>query len=277
MAYCEPSQLTESFDRDGFVNGGMVLSDAELCELRSEVERFADVQFRDQEQTGPLPWFQELGHDAHTRHYRMIGVWRISDAFRRLINNQRVLTIAAALIGAKTLQPWVDTVQYKPPRHGGPCNWHQDAAYHRNIEPAERLLSVWIALDDADEESGCMWMVPGSHKWGNKEHYLPKFKQLRDRHELARVQPDDDLDPSQWRNATPCAVQAGEVHFHHAYTWHSSPTNRSARVRRGYTIFYTPDGIRVTRPEGDSRIRASAGTLLSEVESPEFPILFRTT
>lgn len=270
MNSCDFGDLASAFARDGFVNGGTVLSDAELDDIRAEVERFADVQLRSKKSAGPVPCFQELGHDPDTRHFRMVGAWRISAVFRRLIENERILNCVAAISGAKSLQPWVDTVQYKPARFGGPVNWHQDGAYHYGIEPAGRLVTAWIAFDDADEESGCMWMVPGSHRWGNKELHLQKYAHLRERADLALIQPPEDLDPSQWRGAMPCPVRAGEVHFHHAFTWHSSPMNRSDRMRRGYTIFYMPEGIRIARMTG-----MSPGKNLSDVPSREFPILFR--
>ncbi len=270
MSTRDLGELAEAFSRDGFVNGGMVLSDAELHEVRAEVERFADIQLRGKKPAGPAPCFQELGHDPDTRHFRMVGAWRVSAVIRGLIQNENVLKRVAAVSGARTLQPWADTIQYKPAHFGGPVNWHQDGAYHSGIEPAGRLVTAWIAIDDADEESGCMWMVPGSHRWGNKDLHLQKFRHLRERNDLARIRPSEDVDPTQWREAIPCPVRAGEVHFHHAFTWHSSPINRSERLRRGYTVFYMPDGIRIARMTG-----MSPGKVLSDVAWREFPILFR--
>ena len=37
-----------------------------------------------------------------------------------------------------------------------------------SIEAAS--IGTWLALDDADEENGCMWVIPGSHRAGAVEH-----------------------------------------------------------------------------------------------------------
>ena len=83
------------------------------------------------------------------------------------------------LVGGKhhrDIQIWHDQIQYKPPHHGGINNWHQDAPYWPVLKP-ETPVTAWIALDDVDESNGCMWMVPGSHKWGNNIEMLQKNPQ----------------------------------------------------------------------------------------------------
>ena len=46
--------------------------------------------------------------------------------------------------------------------------WHQDEFF---IPTRDRsLTAVWIALDDATVENGCLWVLPGSHR---PRHYLP--------------------------------------------------------------------------------------------------------
>jgi ectoine hydroxylase-related dioxygenase (phytanoyl-CoA dioxygenase family) len=239
-------RLVATFERDGFVNGGIVVGPEELELLRADVERFADVHIRQQPATGPVPEFRELGHDAETRHYKMDNLWRFSAAFRALAENPRLVARAAAVARSRTLRIWADGIHYKPPLHGGPVTWHQDGIYHFSYMArgnVDRILSAWIALDDADEESGCMWMVPGSHRWGHREDYLRTFIHLKDRTELGTIQPHPEVDPGEWRSPIPCPVKAGEVHFHHTFTWHASPINRSPRLRRGHTIFYMADGV----------------------------------
>ena len=67
------------------------------------------------------------------------------------------------MTGADDLMVWHDQIQYKPPGYGGVTSWHQDAPLWPIIRPMTPV-SAWIALDDAEEENGCMWMVPGSHR-----------------------------------------------------------------------------------------------------------------
>jgi len=51
----------------------------------------------------------------------------------------------------------------KPAPYGGETPWHQDEAYW-NPEVVPHSLSVWLPLDRATVESGCMQFIPGSHK-----------------------------------------------------------------------------------------------------------------
>lgn len=53
---------------------------------------------------------------------------------------------------------------------------HQDASY-LHTEP-QSLYGFWIALDDATEENGCLWFIPGSHK---EEEVLFRFVRNSDK------------------------------------------------------------------------------------------------
>mmetsp|Transcript_62444 Transcript_62444/g.123425 ORF Transcript_62444/g.123425 Transcript_62444/m.123425 type:complete len:322 (-) Transcript_62444:100-1065(-) len=82
--------------------------------------------------------------------------------------HSRALALAQALLGPDMVFDF-DMLIYKGPGQDNPFPWHQDAGYWksgmRGIEfPDTRSTSIWVALDDADEQNGCMWMVPGSHK-----------------------------------------------------------------------------------------------------------------
>jgi phytanoyl-CoA hydroxylase len=268
-------EIAADFARDGFVNAAGVLSAAELEDCRRDVERFADEHIR--QQPAPdrraLPSFSELGHDADTRHFRMAAIQLVSEPFARLVRNPAIARIAAELMQAQSVQLWADSIQYKPPVEGGPVNWHQDGPRHRGVTPADRLVTAWVSLDDADEKSGCMWMAPGSHMWGDRMKHLSRFKGLRELRDLAAIDPPADV-AHDWRGAAPCATKAGDVHFHHAYTWHASPINRSAKLRRGYTVFYMPDGIRVQHATSAHAPALPDGALMSDHNSAKHPIVF---
>jgi phytanoyl-CoA hydroxylase len=52
------------------------------------------------------------------------------------------------------------TTAAKPPERGKAFPWHQDAGYG---EGPKDYVIFWAALDDVDEENGCLWAIPGSH------------------------------------------------------------------------------------------------------------------
>jgi ectoine hydroxylase-related dioxygenase (phytanoyl-CoA dioxygenase family) len=90
-------------------------------------------------------------------------------------------------------------------------------------------VTAWIALDDVDEENGCMSMVAGSYKWGPNIDFLHTLKAWD------AMPAAFDGHPIEVRT---CPAPRGHVHFHHALTWHGSPANRSARPRRAIALHY---------------------------------------
>jgi phytanoyl-CoA hydroxylase len=278
-------EMRRGFDEDGFVNAGPVLDAAEIDLLRSELERFIDWAFRGRPLTAAIPATEhharelllcrDLSNDAALNLFQIGRLWEISAVFSKLVHNPTIAEMAAVLTQSDTIQVWIDTVQYKPPGRGAPFHWHQDAAYHTSIVPSERLIGAWVALDDADEETGCMWMVPGSHRWGLREEHLMSLRPAEELSELVPVCPPPGAPETQkaWRGAVPCRVKAGEVHFHHAFMWHGSRPNRGPRPRRAYSIFYMPAGIRASEVL-DARIPVPPGALMTEA-APTFPIVYR--
>jgi len=268
-------ELEERFTRDGFVNGGAVLSSEALEQLRRDLERFVDAFFRGRDDgVGRVTYANDLSRVEGLNHYQLCGLWKHSESFRRLIENPAILSIAARLAQSPLLQLWSDTVQYKPAERGAHFAWHQDAPYHQSIEPPQLLLAAWVAFDDAEVDSGCMWMVPGSHRWGIQEPHIWGFRDAAPLEEFRRIAPPADAPhiAEAWREPVPCPVKAGEVHFHHALTWHGSPTNQSRRARRGYTMHYMPAGVRLACE--DNRAPMPIGTPMVEA-GPEFPIVYR--
>lgn len=251
------SQVTQ-FQRDGFLNGGCVLSESELAELTRELDRvlaigpdgFADDQpkpvlFRDL----TAGRHDKAGAAAATRPvWQIVNIWETSPAFRRLLHHPAIVEAIVQLTGFEDLQVWHDQVQYKPASMGGATSWHQDAPAWPSIEPMTPV-SAWLPLDDADIENGCMWMVPGSHAWGNQVDYLgpihtvktlPAFSQIG---AGFRVPPESAVREVR---TVPCPVRRGWVHYHHSLTWHGSPENHSARPRRAIAIHYMSSAARYT-------------------------------
>lgn len=95
--------------------------------------------------------------------------------------------------------------------------WHQDEFY---IPTRDRSLTgVWIAIDDATIENGCLWIVPG-----RPGHMMRRVK--NDSGEYADV---DTIDVSQYgpEGPMPVEVQSGSVVFFNGYTLHSSQRNKT--------------------------------------------------
>ena len=220
------SQQIQQFNADGFLNGGQVLCDGEVETLRTEVMRVIDERER---KDIPQPvMVRNMSRDGDKAVWQIVNIWEASAPFRELMARKEITTGIAQLTGASELRIWHDQIQYKPPQTGGTTHWHQDAPLWPIIRPMTEV-TAWVALDDADETNGCMSMVRGSHKWGNKIEYL---NQLEDIQEMPTEYEGRPL------QVASCPVKKGEVHFHHALTWHGSHDNNSERPRRAIALHY---------------------------------------
>jgi phytanoyl-CoA hydroxylase len=238
------AEQLEQYHRSGFVNGGGVLDDATVETLQREVMRVIDD--RDNTAVTQPVLLRDLGTEPDFPVWQIVNIWQASPAFNELIHNQKILEMVAQLSGAKQLRVWHDQIQYKPKEKGGRLHWHQDSPLWDLLQPKTEQLSAWIALDDADVDNGCMFMVPGSQKWGDKMAQINEMS-------------DGIAIPETFEGHTAhiimCPVRKGHVHFHSGLTWHGSGVNHSARPRRAIAIhlmtektLYDERGTHVMKP-----------------------------
>jgi len=115
----------------------------------------------------------------------------------------------------------------KPPNQTTGGTHHQDASFNANDA---RCPIVWIAIENADVENGCMWFIPGSHKLGVRECTEGHFV----------------VEPEQYGEQVPIEVPAGHAIFMTDLIMHSSPANKSTdRYRPALTATYAPAEIKV--------------------------------
>ena len=117
-----------------------------------------------------------------------------------------------------------DMALLKPPHGGREKPWHQDMAYFR-WGPPEKIIGIWIALDPATAENGCMHVLPGTHREGPVPHYHLRDCQIADeRVEISR----DVIVP----------LAPGGVLFFSSLLHHGTPPNRSATRRWALQYHY---------------------------------------
>ncbi len=217
----------EQFKRSGFVNGGPVIDEMTVETLQSEVLRVIDD--RDNPAAPQPVSLSNLSDDIAHPIWQIVNIWEASPAFKALVTNQKIAEMAAQLSGAKELRIWHDQIQYKPKELGGRLHWHQDSPLWRTLQPKNAQITAWVALDDAEADNGCMYMVPGSHKWGNKQEQIEKLPEGSHLPESFEGHPV---------HFVMCPVKKGHVHFHHSLTWHGSGPNHSSRPRRAIAIHF---------------------------------------
>jgi phytanoyl-CoA hydroxylase len=250
------------YREDGFCLGDEVLSAPEVEELRSELLRVIE----DRGKAGPQPvHLANLSRDPSTEVWQIVNIWQASEPFEKLLTNPRIAAAAAALSDAAELRIWHDQIQYKPAATGGVNMWHQDSPYWPCLQPKTAQVTAWIALDDVDEENGCMWMVPGSQKWGVQIeflHTLKKFDEMPDAWEGRPVQ------------KRACPVKKGLIHFHHPLTWHGSNANRSGRPRRAIALHFMTGETRYEPERPHVMERFIESTPGNKVEGKVFPVVW---
>jgi len=248
------------FRTDGYLRGGKVLDDDVVEVLRSEVLRVID----EREGSGKQPVLCRNFGKPEAPVWQIVNIWEASASFFQLIHNPTIIEEMAQLTGAKTLRIWHDQIQYKPATTGGVNMWHQDAPLWPILAPMTEV-TAWVALDDVDEENGCMSMVPGSHLWGNHMDDLAKLTSF-------------DAMPSEYHGhkveVRTCPVRKGEVHYHHALTWHGSNSNNSVRPRRAIALHFMTDATCFVA-SGDHVMKPFVHVADGEVmEGDHFPLVY---
>ena len=136
-----------------------------------------------------------------------------------------------------------DDLLWKPPG-GSEVAYHQDGDYISNqFEPRENnSVTVWLALDDCDEETGVVEYVEGSHLWpddgGDGSATSADFHGSSDyQAALKRAAARAGIDESAIPTPTRVPVKAGDAIFHHQAVWHGSARNASThRPRRALGV-----------------------------------------
>jgi len=116
---------------------------------------------------------------------------------------------------------------FKSPGIGGEVICHQDATY-LYTEPVS-VLGYWFALQDADRDNACLWVLPGGHRLGLKTRFRRDgeggvtFETL-------------DPEPLPEDGFVPVEVARGSLVVLHGLLPHRSGPNRSGRPRHAYTL-----------------------------------------
>lgn len=155
-------------------------------------------------------------------------LWKFVDSDDRLSALAYAPDVLAVLARMMNDTPvlFQDMGLIKPPRIGREKPWHQDCAYF-NYPVHTTVVGVWIAIDAATEENGCLHIIPGSNQHGPIPHFKRRDWQICDADVAVPNSVTVPLDP-------------GGCLFWHGLTHHGSPTNRSPYRRRALQYHYRP-------------------------------------
>eukprot|EP00421_Protoceratium_reticulatum_P024769 CAMPEP_0168475998 /NCGR_PEP_ID=MMETSP0228-20121227/61659_1 /TAXON_ID=133427 /ORGANISM="Protoceratium reticulatum, Strain CCCM 535 (=CCMP 1889)" /LENGTH=343 /DNA_ID=CAMNT_0008492101 /DNA_START=23 /DNA_END=1052 /DNA_ORIENTATION=- len=226
----------EAFWRDGFLLRENVIDVQLAARLR---EHFGEL-FAGRFPTGIYPdeWHWREGISRPDKFREIVNAWKSSPLVASVALDPALGRLASGLLGwergARLAQ---EDVLWKPPGAGG-VGYHQDSAYiSENFEPrADNSVTVWIALDTADADTGVVEYAVGSHRWPAPKATATSSSFHGAGDELASVRAaaaaaGADLEIR--RLSVPC----GGAVFHHQDVWHGSGRNSTAdRPRRALGV-----------------------------------------
>jgi ectoine hydroxylase-related dioxygenase (phytanoyl-CoA dioxygenase family) len=141
---------------------------------------------------------------------------KLSPVIRKYLAHQGIINILTKIVSpnVKCMQSMLFV---KAPGKAGQA-WHQDEFYIPTRDKS--LVGVWIAIDDANIENGCLWIIPGTN---HPSYIMPRVPNSN--HEYADV---DTVDVYSYTGQMiPVEVKRGAVVFFHGYTLHSSESNKT--------------------------------------------------
>lgn len=220
----EPVKLTVSQNREYVEDGYAVVPDffpiAELRNIDADLDRLVD----EAEATGRAG----IGHTGPMRNKGwLLQLGLRSELTRRFVQDERVLDLISDIV-KPGIAIYSAKLTAKVPRSTDICHWHQDNAYYNAHSTSATRMSTWIPLVDSDEENGCLWVVPGSHKGGVREHGQYGGQCPRSMGPANMVA----------EGAVPCPVKAGSVLLFSSDLWHHSKGNATDRIRRAFIVSY---------------------------------------
>jgi ectoine hydroxylase-related dioxygenase (phytanoyl-CoA dioxygenase family) len=216
-----------SFHREGYLALPQVTSPSDVAFLRRAYDRiFAERAGREvgdqfdlagTDDEGKTPALPQILHPA-----------KYAPEMNESLLLRNCIKIARQILGPEAVCVIAHAIN-KPPERGAETPWHQDAAYW---EPDLRYtaISIWVPLQEATEENGCMEFVPGSQDLDVLRH-----RSINDDPRIHGLElHPDELDHT--RAAVRCPLPAGGATFHGPYMLHHTGPNRSAGPRRALIL-----------------------------------------
>ncbi len=233
-----------AFERDGFVSLPRFLSEEDLDALTATYMRFVQREIH-----VPGRDYCDMAGDYERRpeDFDVVNVMlprRYHAEWRGNAYEQAAEAIARALVPSATSLDYDQLVAKPPGRPEAVFHWHQDLAYWPET-PAPETVTVWLALDDVDDENGCLRFVAGSQREPELRPHRPLTGDREDSHTLvAAVDEAEDEIRS-------VHLARGEAVAFRERTLHGSGGNVSNRWRRAYVLaFRTPTTVAAERAIG---------------------------
>jgi len=235
MNYALTSDQIRSYQENGFIVIEDFLSPDELETWRAVVMAAVNERAGLKMPGKELKTGEDDGINDDTEYFgkvfdQLINLWQTNEGVKKLMLDPRIGQMAARLAGVDGIRIWHDQALFKRP-WANPTAWHLDTPFWSFTD--RKALSIWVALDDATLENGCLYFIPGSFHTTrfdnsgigkNMDGIFSVYPQL------AKV------------SSVAAPMKAGSCSFHNGLTIHGAGANMSSGHRRAMTCAYMPDG-----------------------------------
>lgn len=208
------------FNANGYLRLEQVYDPATLKAMSDELDFI--IQTWAYEAAWRGPWRERYMDDEENRQASMIAIHELqhySSVWTRALTEPRLAQAIARLLDTDAVEIHHNTLHAKPPSRGAPFPMHQDVPFYPHADG--RYIDALIHMDDADEQSGCIKFLAGSHKLGKLEHITGEH-----------TEPHLPVDQYRLEDAVSVPAKAGDVVVFHIYTVHGSAVNHAGRWRR---------------------------------------------
>jgi phytanoyl-CoA hydroxylase len=232
------------YQRDGFI----VVRGLASRDVVEELKCYADdMLYGRVDAPGAQPHhFESTPSELYARFSRIHMIHRHHAVAEKHFLFPPVIDVLEALIGPDVLA--LQTMMFLNPPGMGGQGWHQDAYYIPSLP--DTLIGAWMALDRADEENGCLWVIPGSHAepiypTADRRPVLHAEESFDDLEDVENVSILDDTINTlarvvrKYPDPIPVICEPGDVIFFHSHLLHRSHRNRTEdRFRRAFVSHY---------------------------------------
>lgn len=218
-----PEQIA-FYHREGYLALDAITTQAEVAWLREIYDRlFAARAGREEGNQFDLAGTDEDGTEAVLP--QILSPSRYAPELNEGLFRVNALHVARQLLGPN-VEARGEHAIFKPARVGAATPWHQDEAYW-NPSVDYNSFSLWIPLQEATLENGCMQFIPRSQHWDVLPHHTigndPRVHGL-------------EVDEADTSNAAACPLPPGGCTIYHNRTLHYTGPNHSEIPRRALIL-----------------------------------------